>query len=108
MTVRGYLNGQKADDSVDFMLGEVANDSTQNIVSTWTWVDLSALGHVDSLAFDLSSNDTAGGFGMNNPAYFAIDNLTLRAPGNDTPGSAGKADWCNDAIVKEQALIFGL
>lgn len=89
MTVRGYLNGQKAVDSVDFMLGEVPNDSTQNIVNTWTWVDLSPLGHVDSLTFDLSSNDTAGGFGMNNPAYFAIDNLSLQMPDNDTSGNTG-------------------
>ncbi|HET8572280.1 MAG TPA: DUF4465 domain-containing protein [Edaphocola sp.] len=86
MTVRGYLNGQKVNDSVDFMLGEVANDSTQNIVNAWTWVDLSVLGHVDSLAFDLSSNDTVGGFGMNNPAYFAIDNLMLQVP-DDTSGT---------------------
>lgn len=86
MTVRGYLNGQKVADSVDFMLGDVINDSTQNIVNTWTWVDFSALGPVDSLAFDLSSNDTAGGFGMNNPAYFAMDNLTLQVPA-DTSGT---------------------
>lgn len=86
MTVRGYLNGQKVVDSVDFMLGEVANDSTQNIVNTWTWVDLSTLGHVDSLTYDLSSNDTAGGFGMNNPAYFAMDNLMLQEP-EDTSGT---------------------
>lgn len=86
MTVRGYLNGQKVNDSVDFMLGEVANDSSQNIVNTWTWVDLSALGHVDSLTYDLSSNDTAGGFGMNNPAYFAMDNLSLQVP-EDTSGT---------------------
>ena len=88
MTIRGYLNGQKVADSVDFMLGQVANDSTQNIVNTWTWVDLSALGHVDSLTYDLSSNDTAGGFGMNNPAYFAMDNLTLQSQDNDTTGTS--------------------
>ncbi|MEZ4953573.1 MAG: DUF4465 domain-containing protein [Saprospiraceae bacterium] len=33
------------------------------------------LGHVDSL-FTLSSSD-AGVFGMNTPAYFCLDNLTL-------------------------------
>lgn len=89
LTVRGYLNGQKVADSVDFLLGEVANDSTQNIVSTWTWVDLSTLGHVDSLAFDLSSNDTDGGFGMNNPAYFAIDNLILETTDSNDDDTVG-------------------
>lgn len=75
LTVRGFLNGQKVADSVNFMLGS-KTDSTTNMVNQWTWVNLTSLGNVDSLTFDLSSNDTAGGFGMNNPSYFAIDNLT--------------------------------
>jgi hypothetical protein len=72
LTVRGYLNGQQTAGSVDFMLADTGN----RIVNTWQWVDLSALGNVDSLTFDLSSSDTVGGFGMNNPSYFAMDNLT--------------------------------
>lgn len=90
LTVRGYLNGQKVPDSVNFMLANVT-DSSRNIVNTWTWVDLTSLGNVDSLTFDLSSNDTAGGFGMNNPSYFAIDNLTTldadTTSGNDSTGN---------------------
>lgn len=84
LTVRGYLNGQKVADSVTFMLGQVT-DTTKDIVQAWAWLDMSSLGNVDSLTFDLSSNDTVGGFGMNNPAYFAIDNLTtLDADTSDT------------------------
>lgn len=88
LTVRGYLNGQQVADSVDLMLGQVT-DSTSAIVNTWTWLDMSALGNVDSLTFDLSSNDTVGGFGMNNPAYFAIDNLTTLDADTTGEDSAG-------------------
>lgn len=72
LTIKGYFEGQPVSNSVQFMLAE---DTT--LVDEWTWVDLSSLGQVDSLSFDLSSTDTLGGFGMNNPSYFALDNLTL-------------------------------
>ena len=44
------------------------------IVDDWTWVDLSGLGTVDRIEFTLSSSDV-GSFGMNTPAYFAMDCL---------------------------------
>ena len=74
LTVRGYLNGVKTTDSVDFMLADYRNNQNVNI-NYWAWVDLIPLGNVDSLTFDLSSDD-AGVFGINVPAYFAMDNLT--------------------------------
>lgn len=45
-----------------------------NIIRDWTWVDLSVLGPVKELTFSLSSTDV-GGWGMNTPAYFCLDNL---------------------------------
>jgi hypothetical protein len=65
-------------DSVNFYLADYrfANDADDYIVDQWTYVDLSSLGAVKGLDFVLSSTDTTGGFGMNNPAYFAMDNLT--------------------------------
>lgn len=46
-----------------------------DILSGWKWVDLSSLGsNVRSLSFDLNSSDV-GAYGMNTPAYFAMDNL---------------------------------
>jgi hypothetical protein len=50
------------------------------IVSSWTTVDLTPLGNVASLAFGLTSSDV-GPFGMNTPAYFAIDNLEVTPTG---------------------------
>lgn len=74
LTVRGYLNGVKTTDSVNFMLADYRNNQNINITH-WAWVDLVSLGNVDSLTFDLSSDD-AGPYGINVPAYFAMDNLT--------------------------------
>lgn len=52
-----------------------AESSQDYIVNDWRWVDLRPLGEVRGLEFRLSSSDT-GPFGMNTPAYFAVDGLT--------------------------------
>lgn len=77
ITIKGYENGSMKTDSVDFYLADFRDaDSTKDyILHSWEWVDLLPLGEVDSLMISLSSTDTAGGFGMNNPAYFAMDNF---------------------------------
>jgi hypothetical protein len=75
LVVRGYLNGAKTTDSVVFTLADYTNTASPVLVNKWEWVDLTPLGQVDSVTFDLASNDTLGGFGINTPAYFAIDNF---------------------------------
>ncbi len=62
--------------TVEFYLADYrfANNSQDYIVNTWEYVDLSSLGVVKSLEFSLSSSDV-GSFGMNTPAYFAMDDL---------------------------------
>lgn len=46
------------------------------IVDEWTWVDFSSLGAVSSIEFAMSSSDV-GDWGMNTPAYFAMDDITV-------------------------------
>ncbi len=46
------------------------------ILDQWTYVDLSGLSAGRKLGFDLTSSDV-GQFGMNTPAYFVIDDLTI-------------------------------
>ena len=62
--------------TVDFYLADYrfADNSKDYIVENWEYVDLSSLGVVKSLEFSLNSSD-AGVFGMNTPAYFAMDDL---------------------------------
>ncbi|MEI8278787.1 MAG: DUF4465 domain-containing protein [Bacteroidota bacterium] len=77
--IRGYHGGVlSTTDSVDFYLADFrfANNAQDYIVKTWEWVNLLSLGDVDSLQLRLSSSDTAGGFGMNTPSYYCIDNFT--------------------------------
>jgi hypothetical protein len=66
-------------DSVNFYLADFrfADDSLDYIINDWTFVDLTDLGYVYGLDFVLTSSDTFGGFGMNTPAYFAMDEVNL-------------------------------
>ena len=69
------ITGENAADnpirSVDFYLAR-----NGSIVDTWEPVDLSSLSAAKSLRFTLTSSDT-GAYGMNTPAYFAMDDLTF-------------------------------
>ena len=75
LTVRGLLGGSETG-AVDFYLADYrfSNSSQDYILNTWAFVDLTSLRTVDALSFDLASSDN-GDWGMNTPAYFAIDNL---------------------------------
>lgn len=55
----------------DYRAADPADDV---LVDDWVWVDLSSLGPVSTLTFALESSDM-GEYGMNTPAYFAIDDL---------------------------------
>jgi len=76
LTVTGKDADGNATGTVDFYLADYrfADNGRDYILNEWTWMDLSGLGAVGSLAFTLSSSDV-GGFGMNTPAYFAMDNV---------------------------------
>ncbi len=57
----------------DFRSRDNSKDYIQN---GWRWVDLKSLGEVKELRFELQSTDN-GDFGMNTPAYFCMDNLSI-------------------------------
>ncbi len=63
--------------TVDFYLADFrfADNSQDYIIDDWTWVDLSSLGVVKSLGFTMTSSDNDPVYGMNTPAYFAMDNF---------------------------------
>jgi len=78
LTIKAYAEGELSADSLNFYLADYrfSDNSQDYIVKDWTFVDLSALGSVDSLAFTLTSSDV-GQFGMNTPAFFCMDNLEI-------------------------------
>jgi hypothetical protein len=78
VSFKGFKNGIKKDSVVNFYLADYrfADNSKDYIIKNWRWVDLSKIGSFDSLTFSFASSDTFGGFGINTPTYFCIDNLT--------------------------------
>ncbi|HMM75562.1 MAG TPA: DUF4465 domain-containing protein [Gammaproteobacteria bacterium] len=71
------IQGRDANDSVTATVDFLLADGSA-VLDTWTWVDLAGLGAVHALSFLMESSDS-GMFGMNTPAYFAMDDLTISA-----------------------------
>lgn len=67
----GYIT-----DSLSFFLADFTSNNTADhyILDSWKNVSLGSLGEVYGLYFELESTDN-GQWGMNTPAYFALDNL---------------------------------
>ena len=82
LTITGFDAGGDATGFVDLYLADYRfdDDGLDYIVDTWTHVDLTGLGTVESLTFELSGSDD-NGFGLATPAYFALDDLVVPEPG---------------------------
>ena len=78
LTIEGIDDAGESVGTVDFYLADFRFDdnSLDYIIDQWTTVDVSSLSDAVSLQFALSSSDV-GMFGMNTPAYFAVDNIAL-------------------------------
>lgn len=76
LTITGKDAGGTEVGSVEFYLADYrfADNGQDYIVNTWEYVDLMGLGTVNSFEFSLSSSDM-GSYGMNTPAYFAMDTV---------------------------------
>jgi hypothetical protein len=77
LTIEGFDGSSSSVGMVDFYLADYrfADNSLDYIVDRWTTVDVSALSDAVELRFGLSSSDV-GPFGINTPAYFAVDKVT--------------------------------
>jgi hypothetical protein len=77
LTITGKDATGTATGTVEFYLADYQFENAKDdyIISNWTFVDLRVLGdHVKGLELALSSSDI-GDWGMNTPAYFAMDSL---------------------------------
>tara|TARA_B110000967_G_C18859241_1_gene548979 strand:- start:419 stop:1324 length:906 start_codon:yes stop_codon:yes gene_type:complete len=65
-------------DTLEFYLADFrfSDNSQDYILNDWAWLDLTPLGNVSSIRFNLSSSDM-GEWGMNTPAYFCMDDLSV-------------------------------
>ena len=64
--------------SATFYLADLRGGSPPGVLAGWSWFDLSSLGTVDRIEFSFDGSDK-GTFGLNTPAYFAMDDLTVSA-----------------------------
>ncbi len=65
--------------TADFYLADLRESNTgAQYANDWTQFSLSGLGEVTDIYFTMESTDT-GMWGMNTPAYFALDCLSIRA-----------------------------
>jgi hypothetical protein len=98
------ITGRAADDdplgSVDFYLADfrAAESAGDYVVQDWRSVDLAALDGAAKLGFTLTSTDV-GQFGMNTPAYFALDDLLLSTAPGDANGD-DQVDLADFGILK--------
>ena len=104
LTITGLDNGGNSVGEVDFYLADYRfEDNSQDfIVNDWEFVDLSSLDGATQLSFELTSSDNDPVFGLNTPAYFALDNLILvdsdlQGDGENLLGTEG-----NDYLVGTQ------
>jgi len=81
LTITGKDAGGSVTGTVDFYLADYRfeNNNDDYIIDGWEYVALDSLGIVKALEFSLSSSDV-GGYGMNTPAYFTMDNLVIPEP----------------------------
>lgn len=75
LTVTGLDEKGNTTGTVDFYLADY-RDGKKIMIDQWTWLDLSALGKVAEVKFSMSSTDN-GANGMNTPAYFCMDGITI-------------------------------
>lgn len=78
VTIVGKDASDQITGTIDHYLADYrfASNVDDFVLDTWQLVDLSSLGTVKALAISLSSSDV-GMFGMNTPAYFALDDVTF-------------------------------
>ncbi|MCX7799363.1 MAG: DUF4465 domain-containing protein [Fimbriimonadales bacterium] len=73
----GYAGSQITGQAEIYLADYRFDDGSQDYLLTqWTWFDLTPLGAADRIVFQLDSSDV-GPWGMNTPAYFALDDLRL-------------------------------
>ena len=82
LIIKGFKDNTQTG-TVNFYLctrkGDPENPDWSRVVNDWYPVDLSALGVVDKIVFDLESTDIEEGTGrMRTPAYFCLDGIRIQ------------------------------
>lgn len=78
LDIIGYDENGLVTDTIKFYLADYrfSDNSQDYIVKEWKTIDLSNLGEINKIKFELSSSDN-GQWGMNTPSYLAVDNINF-------------------------------
>lgn len=80
-----------------------------SVVTTWQKWDLSVLGEVNALAFNLvGTTDLYGQWGLSTPAYFAYDDVAVRFSKDETalPTIQSPTNSCRKILHNSQVLFL--
>lgn len=96
----GRDESQQVTGSLDVYLADYrfSDNSMDYVIDEWTTVDLTPLGNAVRIEFEAFSSDI-GPFGINTPAYMAIDNVVYSVP--------EPASWALVSLVVGTGLIVG-
>ena len=80
LTIHGY-NGDVATSDIEFYLADYRSENTAEhyALTEWTWLDLSDLGAVTRIEFDMFTTKSDA-YGFTTPTYFCIDNFGGEKP----------------------------
>ena len=79
LTITGKDASGTITNTVEHYLADYRYDNNEldYIADQWEWINLLSLGKIKTIEFELASSDTDPIWGMNTPAYFAIDTLSV-------------------------------
>ena len=95
LKITGYAADDAETGSVSYNLAEV-KEGKLYYVKDWRWVDLTSLGKVKYVKFEFEGSDT-GEYGLNTPAYFAMDSFGGVAP--ETDAAMEEVDLTDTGII---------
>lgn len=106
LTATGYNGETKTDDTSIYLC-----NGPKNIVTDWTKFDLSGLGAVTKVEFNITGSSD-NGHGFSQPAYFAYDDVAVRFDPNacvhTDENKDRKCDKCGADLNKAPKLVEGV
>ena len=101
LTATGYnAAGEKTGDASIYLV-----NGSEHIITDWTKFDLSGLGKVLKVEFNITGSSD-NGHGFSQPAYFAYDDVAVRFEKTPTTGLLGDINGSGDITTVDAALLY--